>query len=222
MRYYPIFLKLRGRRCVVAGGGKVAEWKVLTLLRAGAEVRVISPEVTPRLAALAKKRRISLTPRAYRKGDLDARAQGLAPRLVFAATNDAETQRAVREEAKAVGALVNVVDDRDHSTFLVPASFAQGDLQVAISTSGASPALARRLRQQLQTTLGRDYETYLRLLREARKQILKSVPTQAQRARAFRRLADALVTDWFDAAKPHRARKGIGRLLRELGGKSRS
>src|SRR3989304_6246930 len=106
MRYYPIFLNLRGRRCVVAGGGKVAERKGLTLRRAGAEVRVISPEVTPRLAALAKESRISLTPRAYRRGDIDARAQGRAPLLVIAATNAAETQRAVREEAKAVGALV--------------------------------------------------------------------------------------------------------------------
>ena len=223
MRYYPIFLDLRGRRCVVVGGGKVAERKVVSLLRAKADVRVISPDLTPRLVMLAAKKKISVTPRAYRKGDLTTgRAQHVAPLLVFAATDDLQTQQAVREDAEAVGALVNAADDRAHSSFLVPASFAQGDLQVAISTSGASPALARRLCRQLQVTLGREYQVYLRFLRQARKQILKSVPTQDKRARVFRQLAGGLRLDWFRAGAPRRAGNEIGKLLRKLSVKARS
>ena len=183
MRYYPVFLNLHGRPCVVVGGGEVAERKVRALLRAAARVRIVSPELTARLARLAAQKKISVTRRRYRQGDLKRAF------VVFAATDDPATQRAVREHAQAVGALVNVADDRQRSTFLVPASFARGDLQVAISTSGASPALARRLRQQLQARLGREYQRHLRLLREARKKVLKSVPDQKERARLFWKLA---------------------------------
>lgn len=182
MRYYPVFLNLEGRRCVVVGGGRVAERKVLSLLRARAAVHVISPDLTPRLAALAAKKKIGLARRTYHQGDLDGAL------LVFAATNNPQTQQAVREDAEAAGALVNAADDRERSTFLVPASFVQGDLQVAISTSGASPALARGLRRQLQATLGREYQAYVRFLREARKHVLKSIPAQKDRAHVFRQL----------------------------------
>ena len=183
MRYYPVFLDLHGRPCVVVGGGEVAERKVRALLRAAARVRVVSPQLTARLTRLAAQKKISVTRRRYREGDLKRAF------VVFAATDDPATQRAVREHAQAVGVLVNVADDRQRSTFLVPASFARGDLQVAISTSGASPALARRLRQQLQARLGREFQRHLRLLREARKKVLKSVPNQKERARLFRKLA---------------------------------
>jgi precorrin-2 dehydrogenase/sirohydrochlorin ferrochelatase len=193
MRYYPIFLNLRGRRCIVVGGGKVAERKVRALLRAGASVRVVSPDLTPRLAQLAAKKRIDVTlRRSYRKGDLKGQARNSVPLLVFSATNDPAVQQAVRREAEAIGALVNIADDREHSTFLVPASFARGDLQVAVSTSGASPALARNLRRRLQALLGREYEAQLRFLREARAEVLKSVPRQKERARVFRRLVAGL------------------------------
>jgi precorrin-2 dehydrogenase/sirohydrochlorin ferrochelatase len=182
MGYYPIFLNLRGRCCVVVGGGKVAERKVRTLLRAQASVRVLSPELTPRLVQWVANKKISVARHGYRKGDLGQ------PLLVFAATNDPAVQQAVREDAHTLGALVNVADDREHSTFLVPASFAQGDLQVAISTSGASPALARHLRQRLQALLGREYKAHLSFLREARREVLSSVPKQKERARVFRKL----------------------------------
>lgn len=213
MRYYPIFLDLRGRRCVVVGGGRVAERKVQALLRARAAVQVISPDLTPRLAELAAKKRIRVTPRRYQKGDLDR------PLLVFTATNSPQTQKAVREDAEAAGALVNAADDRDHSSFLVPACFARGDLHVAISTSGASPALARRLRRQLKATLGREYESYLRFLREARRRILETVPNQEQRSRVFRRLAASFDTDRL--GKPRRAENQARKLLRKFAIKAR-
>lgn len=188
MRFYPMFLDLRGRRCVVVGGGCVAERKVRSLLRAGASVHVISPAVTPRLALLAARKKIQLTRRAYQPGDSEGPTAGWvkSPRrvlLVFAATDSPETQRAVKKDAGEIGALVNAADDAGESDFIVPASFAQGDLLVAISTSGASPALSRRLRRQLQLTLGREYRAYLQFLREARKQVMETVPDETQRAK---------------------------------------
>jgi len=220
MRYYPIFLNLRGRSCAVVGGGRVAERRVLALLRAGASVRVVSPAVTPRLALLATRKKIELTPRAFRKGDLAAAAPqsgAVAPLLVFAATDDPATQEVIRGEAEALGALVNIANDLERSAFLVPASFQQGDLQVAISTSGASPALARTLRRQLQGTLGREYKAYLRVLRATRRQVLKTVPTAEQRKKVLRQLASSL--DWALLSGPRRARGGLQKLVSKLASK---
>lgn len=207
----------------------MAERKVKALLRAGARVHVISAAVTPRLALLAGRKKIDFTPRAYRPGDLDgpasARAEtsrGVRPLLVFAATDSPETQRAVRRDAEKIGALVNAADDARESDFIVPASFAQGDLLVAISTSGASPALARRLRRQLQLTLGGEYRAYLRFLRKARKLVMESVPDEARRAKILRQLAGGPVMDWMLKAprrhSAHEAEKWLAKVTgTELG-----
>ena len=150
MRYYPIFLDVRGQLAVVVGGGKVAERKVRKLLRAGARVRVISPELTPGLARLAAAGKIRVSRRRYRKGELGrGRANRRSPLLVFAATNDPAAQRAVWKDAAGAGALVNLADSAQGSNFIVPASFTRGDLHIAISTSGTDPGLARFLRQLL-------------------------------------------------------------------------
>ncbi len=147
MQYYPIFLDVRGRRAVVVGGGRVAERKVRKLLRAGARVHVISPDLTPGLARLAAANKIRVSRRRYRKGELGrGRASSRSPLLVFAATNDPAAQRAVRKDARAGGPLANLADSAPDSDFIVPASFTRGDLHLAISTSGANPALARLLR----------------------------------------------------------------------------
>lgn len=226
MRYYPIFLDLRGRHCVVVGGGRVAERKVQALLRAGATVHVISPTVTPRLALLAARKKIALTPRTYRTGDLEnaAPAQAdvppsLRPTLVFAATNSPEAQLAIRLDAEAIGVPVNIADDAEESGFIVPASFAQGDLQVAISTSGSSPALARQLRRQLQATLGLEYRSYLRFLREARRHVMDTVPDESQRAKIFRQLSGAPVMDWLRKGPPRRAAGDLKKWLEKATGK---
>jgi len=218
MRYYPIFLDLRGQRCVVVGGGHVAERKVLALLRARADVELISPALTQRLAMLATKKRIRVRRRAYRSGDLVG-VRRPKPLLVFAATNDLKTQRAIRRDARTSGALVNVADDRDSSTFLVPASFTQGDLQVAISTSGSSPALARRLRLDLQSVLGREYRAYLRFLRDARKEIKRVISGPRQRARVLRKLSDGKVLDPLTGSGTRNSKVKIRNLLRSLKGK---
>jgi precorrin-2 dehydrogenase / sirohydrochlorin ferrochelatase len=225
MRYYPIFLDMRGRRCAVVGGGRVAERKVRALLRAGASVHVISPSVTPRLALLAARKKIDVTPRVFRPADLEgpalsewASAHGVRPTLVFAATDDPEAQKAVRKHASAIGALVNTSDNARESDFILPASFAQGDLLVAVSTSGASPALARRLRRQLQVTIGREYRGHVQFLREARKLVMDTVPDEAQRAKIFRQLSGVAMMDWLGKGPPGRAAKDVKKWLAKVVG----
>jgi precorrin-2 dehydrogenase/sirohydrochlorin ferrochelatase len=225
MHYYPIFLDLRRRDCIVVGGGPVAERKVKALLRAGARVQVISPTLTPRLALLAARKKIEVTPRTYRSGDLtgppSTRTDGGThhrPALIFAATNSPEAQEAVRKDAVAVGVWVNTADDMRNSDFLVPASFAQGDLLVAVSTSGASPALAHRLRRQLQVTLGHEYRAYLKFLREARKQVRKTVSDENDRARIFRQLSGAAVMGRLSKGPSRRAAEDAKKWLAKIAG----
>jgi precorrin-2 dehydrogenase/sirohydrochlorin ferrochelatase len=198
---------------------------VKALLRAGASVHVISPSVTPRLALLAARKKILLTPRGYRSGDLEGptslRTEGshsTRPILVFAATNSPAAQRAVCKDAEMLGVPVNVADDPKESGFIVPASFVQGDLLVAISTSGASPALARKLRRQLQLTLGREYRGYLRFLREARRHVRVTVPDEAQRAKIFRQLSGAPVVDWLWKGPPRQAAADMKKWLGKVTG----
>lgn len=145
--YYAAFLNLRDRYCVVVGGGKVAERKVQKLLACGARVRVISPDLQPRLEQAVEAGRIEWVRRHYQPGDTEGAW------LVFAATNDRQVNRMVWAEAEQSGRLVNVVDDSDNCTLTVPASTRRGVLHIAISTSGTDPAEAARLRQVLEADL---------------------------------------------------------------------
>src|SRR5690349_21315258 len=134
MRYYPIFLDLRTRHCLVIGGGEVAERKVATLLQAEGQVTVISPTLTPQLQAWVEARKITAHLCSYQKGDM----HGFS--LVFAATDDEELHRQIAAEAQEASIFLNVVDRPALCSFIVPAIVSQGDLTLAISTSGASPA----------------------------------------------------------------------------------
>ena len=139
--YYPVFLDLRDRPVVVIGGGRVAARKAAGLVEAGARVRVIAPQVGRGVRAQAVERR------RYRKGDLRGAA------LVFAATDDRAVNQAVGEEARRRRIPVNVADRAEECTFLVPARVKRGEIQIAISTSGRSPRLARELRRRLEKLL---------------------------------------------------------------------
>lgn len=176
---YPIYLDLRGRRCVVVGGGSVAERKVNVLIERDAEVVVISPELSPRLAGLAREGKIAHVPRAYAPGDLED------VWLVFGATDDRATNAAVFEEAEARGVPVNVVDDPELCSFTVPSIVARGELQIAISTGGASPALAAKLRGDLEEEYGPEYATLVEVLGEFRGEVLRRVESGSERRRIF-------------------------------------
>jgi precorrin-2 dehydrogenase/sirohydrochlorin ferrochelatase len=182
MRYYPVFLDLKERLCVVLGGGRVAERKVKTLLRAGARVKVISPQLTASLARLKDGKRISHLSRTYRKNDLRGAF------LAIGATDDRSINERIFREAAAGRIPVNVVDDPAHSSFIVPSIVKKKALLVAISTSGKSPALARVLRQKLEKEIGPEYEGFLKLLGRVRAKLLPLGLGQSRNQKIFRKL----------------------------------
>ena len=149
---YPVCLTVAGRRCMVFGGGEIAERKVLSLLECGARVTVVAPEARPRLHALAAEGQITLELRPYRKGELASR-----PFLVFAATNDGAVHQQLWEEAEASEILINVVDVPQLCNFIMPSILRRGDLCIAVSTGGRSPALARKIRLELEQQFAEDF-----------------------------------------------------------------
>jgi siroheme synthase-like protein len=165
--YYPIFLNLQGKKCVVVGGGRVAFRKVTTLLDFGADITVISPKPHAEMSKLFKNKAIQLVRRNYKPGDLKGAA------LSIVATHVKEINRKVAEASKKNGTLVNVVDDAELSDFIVPSSFRRGDLSVAVSTSGMSPALAKKIRAKLEKKIGIEYAYLLSLIAEVRSEIKK-------------------------------------------------
>ena len=169
--YYPVFINVRQEKCLVVGGGEVALRKVQALLEHGAEVQVISPALCPELNQLARNKRITVLPREYKPGDLT----GIF--LTIAATDDRETNHKVAAEAKRLRIMINVVDDPEQSNFIVPACLYRGDLTIAVSTAGGSPALARKIKSRLEQVYGQDYSALLDLVKEVRGELKKQAIT---------------------------------------------
>ena len=203
---YPAILLLEGRLAVVIGGGQVAERKVRTLLDAGAKVRVVSSEVTKGIRKRADSGDIELVERRYERGDLAGSAAAVA------ATDDEEVNRGVFGEATEAGIPVNVVDNVSLCTFIAPSIIRRGDLVVAISTGGAAPALAVRIRERLEREFGEEYARFLTLMAELREQI-KVPGDQDDRAKAWYRVVDSDVMDLVRAGEMDRARQRATELL---------
>ena len=165
MSYYPIFLDMAGRRCAVIGGGVVTERKVTGLLAAGAAITVISPKHTEQLSSMAQKGEIKLVCRAYRPGDLDGYE------LAFVATGNEEVAAAVFREGRERGVWVNAADDPAYCDFILPAVVRRGDLTVAVATGGASPALSRLVREELESYFSEDYAVLAEVAADARKEL---------------------------------------------------
>jgi precorrin-2 dehydrogenase/sirohydrochlorin ferrochelatase len=189
MKTYPIFAVIEDKPCLVVGGGAVGERKVQDLLDSGARVTVISPELTPKLADWAARGKI-----VYRTGDFDeSQVEGMA--LVMAATDDPEVNARVSAAAQTRAIWVNVADDPEHCTFIVPAQVKRGNLILAISTGGASPALARKVREELQQHFGPEYGPYLDLLRRVRIRLLSERRSNPGNAELFYRLVRSPLKD---------------------------
>lgn len=180
--YYPLFLDVEGRLCVVIGGGQVAERKVRTLLAFGARVRVVSPKLTQGLGRLKGNEAIEHVARHYREGDSEGSL------LVIAATSSRTVNRQVREDAGRAGVLVNVVDDPDLCDFLAPSIVKKDPLVIAISTSGVSPGAAKRLRKELETAARLEYAPYVALVGRFRIWLAHEVPDRRVRRRILRDL----------------------------------
>ncbi len=203
---YPINLLLAGRRCVVIGGGAVAERKVDSLLEAGAAVRVVAPEVTPHLASLAEAGRIEWHRAEATEADL---ADAF---LVILATDDAGLNARLAAAADAAGKLVNAVDQPEACNFYVPASIRRGPLLLTIATGGASPALAKRLRREIEAHLGPEYGELAALLGRLRETIDQTGHTQPERARAWERVVNSQVLGYLRDGRAEEAEA----LAREL------
>lgn len=188
-RYYPVMLDLAGVDCLVVGGGRVAERKVEGLLGVGARVTVIAPRLGEVLAGLARAGRIQHDRRPFAAGD----TAGF--RLVIAATDDPRLNAAVAEEGRRQGLLVNVVDCAPESNFIVPAVLRRGELVIAVSTGGASPAQARRIRERLEREYGPEWGPYLSLLEELRSLVISHWPPGPAREAVLQALAAGRVRE---------------------------
>lgn len=185
MRLYPLDLKIEGRRCVVIGGGGVAERKVESLRECGAAVTVVSPDYTPTLEQWAAEGRIETVRRPFTTADVKGAT------LVIAATNVRSVNEVVFAAGRAEGVLVNVVDVPDLCDFYVPATVTRGDLQIAISTSGTCPAMAKAIRKRLEKLFGAEYEAYVALGGWLRTELLAKVADAKRRQAALERLLDS-------------------------------
>jgi siroheme synthase-like protein len=165
--YYPIFLNIQGKNCVVIGGGNVALRKVKGLLECGAKVTLISPKPHPEIVKLSKRRAIHLIQRDYEKEDLEDAV------IAFACTDVKKVNRKVAADAKKAGVLVNVADDPRSSDFITPSFFQRGNLTIAVSTAGMSPALARKIRMKLEKSFGKEYASLLSIIGDVRSAMKK-------------------------------------------------
>jgi len=206
MGWYPIVLQLEGRRCVVIGGGEVAQRKVEGLLAAAAMVTVVSPSLTAELAALTAARRISHTRRVYRTGDL------VGFFLAFVATDAPSVTAAVWREGRRRGVLVNAADDPAHCDFILPSVLRRGDLTVAVATGGATPALARAVREKLETQIGKEYGSLAAVVAQVRREL--RARGHRVDAATWRRALDAPLRRLVARGRRAEARR---RLLARLG-----
>jgi precorrin-2 dehydrogenase/sirohydrochlorin ferrochelatase len=183
LRYYPVNLDLLGRLVVIVGGGAIAARKAKRLLSAGALLRVVSPRLDDRLVALVAAGSLTHLARGYLPGDLRGAL------IAFAATDDASVNLAIAREAKALGILIDVVDAPRESGFTTPATLERGELLITVSTSGASPALSRRIIGELEPLFGAEYAKALTLLGEIREKLLTEKGGSAYNMRVFAELA---------------------------------
>ena len=206
-RYYPMFADLSGRRCVVIGGGLIAQRKTTVLLSCGARVTVVSPTATSRLRVYAREGKIRLLSRAFRPADLRGAW------LVCAATNEEQVNERVSREATRRRIFINVVDRKPLCSFIAPAIARRGALTVAVSTGGASPSIAQQIRDRVDQAIGAEYAPMLRLLESLRGAAKRSLSTYQDRKRYFDRLVRGRV---FDLVRADRLTAARREALQEL------
>ncbi len=206
MRYYPAFLNIEHRSCLVVGGGGVGTRKVDSLLRCGAEVTVVSPEVSERLSKLSEEGKIILKRRAFRDADLDGMF------LVFGATDNSALNRRIQQNMERRRGLCNIADQPKLGNFMVPSVIRRGGLTIAISTSGKSPAMARQLRQQLEAMFGSEYGLLLDLMGAIRAKLLEGEHAPERHKALFEQLIQSDLLEMIQLDD----RQGINTLLNQV------
>ncbi len=180
MKYYPAFINLKNKKVVVVGGGRVAERKSLSLIKAGADVIVISPAVTTRIAKLEVSGTLTHIKRKYKKGDLKGAF------IVIAGTSSEETNKTISQDAAL---LTNVIDVPSEGNFIVPSLIRRGPLTIAISTEGASPAISKAIRREMEKLYNAEFARYLRFVESIRKKAIKEIPNDKKRGKFLKFIA---------------------------------
>jgi precorrin-2 dehydrogenase/sirohydrochlorin ferrochelatase len=192
MRYYPVFLDLKNFPCLVVGGGQVGERKVKTLQSCAAKVFLISRDLTPYLEKEVREGRIDLLSPAYQPGHLSGKF------LVIGATDDPVLNGKIGRDARERGILCNIVDKPQDCNFILPSLVSRGNLTIAVSTAGKSPALAKKIRQDLEKEFSEIYGPYLELLGQIRNEILTRRMSQQENQKIFQALIEAPVLSWLE------------------------
>jgi precorrin-2 dehydrogenase/sirohydrochlorin ferrochelatase len=208
MKYYPIYLDLRDRPCLIVGGGQVAERKTLSLLEAGANVTVISPSLTQKLQALSQSGKIISMPKTFDDKDVTGAL------LVIAATDSREVNTSIGRLCKKRNILVNVVTPPDESSFIVPSVVERGELLIAVSTSGMSPALSKKIRQELEERYGPEYEVFLGKMSMLRARLMDEVKDDGVRREILQALADSDVISLLKEGKFHDADQRLAEIVK--------
>jgi precorrin-2 dehydrogenase/sirohydrochlorin ferrochelatase len=189
MSYYPVLIHLEGKQVIVVGGGSIAERKIETLLEYGAGVHVVSRDLTPRLRKYKEEGTIGFLGHDFEEDYLEEAF------MVIAATDDPILNRKVSEKAKERGLLVNAVDQPSDCNFILPSILRRGDLLIAVSTSGKSPALAKKVREALEERFGNEYESLLILMGRLREDILSQRLSQDENRRIFHELVNSPILE---------------------------
>ncbi len=209
MRYYPVNLDIQNRKCLVVGGGSVGTRKVMTLLDCGAIVTVVSPDVTEQLSELANNGKIELIKRDYRSSDLDGMF------LVIGATDNEELNSRIHSDSEKLNKLCNIADRPNVCNFILPSVVSRGDLVIAISTSGKSPAFAKKLRKDLEKEFGMEYAEFLKLMGAIRKKLL----AEAHAPEAHKPLFEQLINSGLIDMIREQRKEDTDRLLFNVLGK---
>lgn len=204
---YPVLFRLEGRRAVVVGGGYGTEERVRALLSAGARVRLISPAPSEQIARWAEQGRIEWLAREYAPGDLKGAF------LVIACPRDRSSNAEIWAEAEARGIPMDAIDDSPHASFLLPAIHRQGDLVIAVSSSGKSPALASRVRDRIARDLGPAYGEFLDMLGQLRPEVIERFPDFTLRRKLWYRLVDSEALALLEAGDRDAALKVLRGIL---------
>lgn len=209
MQYYPINLDIKNRKCLIVGGGAVGTRKVNTLLECGARVTVVSPEPTPQLTRLASAGSIRLEKRDYRSDDITGMF------LVIGATDDESLNHQVSKDAEQAHILCNIADRPEVCNFILPSIVRRGDLVITVSTSGKSPALAKRLRKQLETQFGQEYADFLLLMGAIRKKLLAQAHEPEAHKDLFHKLIESNILNLMHAGKKEDVNTLLYKILGE-------
>ncbi|MDZ5473008.1 NAD(P)-binding protein [Bacillus sp. 31A1R] len=181
--YYPVSLQLKGKVVVVIGGGKIAERKIKGLLNTGAKIELISPTITEGLKGLVEATKIKWLEKSFSPEDVNDAF------LILAATNDRATNQAVQQAVNPYQ-LLNLADQHEESNFIIPSVMRRGKLNIAVTTSGASPTLSKQIKKQLEETYDERYESYIDFLFRCRQYVLKHVSDTQQKKKILSSLVD--------------------------------